>query len=159
MKTAVVQSTELGDDWRPSAHMPRVLAEARHVRRGDQVRIRDHRGKLAGEGERRWHSVTVTDIETDRATVLMGTDKWPIAYVCTADELVELVEITRRVKFRCVICHRNDQQDVEELTVTLKDFIDPELMRAGGLHVMILPDTETREQTGYCQEHGTDFLS
>ena len=159
MKTTIVQSTELGDDWRPSAHMPRVLTAASNVQQGDRIRVRDHRGKLPGEGEPRWHLVTVTDLETDRATVLMGTDKWPIAYVCTSDELVELVEIKRRVKFRCVTCHRSDQQDTRELTVTLKDFIDPELMRSGELHVMILPDTQTREQTGYCHEHGTTFLS
>lgn len=159
MQTTTVNASELGDDWRPSAHMPRVLASAKHVKEGDQIRVRDHRDPQRGEGERRWHLVTVLGIEVDRSAVTLMTSKWPIAYVCATDESVELVEIHRTVKFRCVICHRADRQDVTELPVTLKDFIDPELMRAGELHVIILPDTDTREQTGYCKEHGTSFLS
>lgn len=159
MQTTTVMASELGDDWRPSAHMPRVLASAKHIKEGDQVRVRDHRDPERGEGTRRWHLVTVLGMEVDRSMVTLMTNKWPIAYVCSSDELVELVDIRREVEFRCVICHRADHQDKTTLTVMLKDFIDPELMRAGGLDVIILPDTQTREQTGYCKEHGATFLS
>lgn len=159
MQTAVVQASDLGDDWRPSAHMPRVVAAIKHVKEGDVIRVRDHRQPDKGEGQRRWHLVTVKDTQVDRSTVLLGTNKWPIAYVATADELVELVEIRRKVTFRCVVCTRADAQDKKQITVTLADFVDTSLQERGGVHVAILPDLEPREQTGYCKEHGTDFLT
>lgn len=161
MKTTTVQASELGDDWRPSAHMPRVVAAIKHVREGDVIRVRDHRQPERGEGQRRWHLVTVRDTQVDRSTVLVGTDKWPIAYVAAADELVELVEIKRTVTMRCVICTPSNAtaEQKTRLPVTLEDFIDAALMKRGGQHVHILQTLETIEQTGYCKEHGTDFLS
>lgn len=159
MKTTTVNASELGDDWRPSAHMPRVVAAIKHVREGDVIRVRDHRQPDKGEGQRRWHLVTVRDTQVDRSTVLLGTNKWPIAYVATADELVELVEIKRTVTMRCVVCTRDDAQDKTKLPVTLEDFIDVALMKRGGQHVHILQTLETVEQTGYCKEHGTSYLS
>lgn len=159
MQTTVVQASELGDDWTPAAHMPRVLTGIKNVREGDVIRVRDHRDPERGEGPRRWHLVTVKGMETDRSMCTLWTNRWPIAYVASADELVELVDIRREVEFRCVICHRADHQDKTKLTVTLEAFVDTALMKQGGLHVIILPDTTAREQTGYCKEHGTDFLS
>lgn len=159
MKTTTVPASELGDDWTPAAHMLRAVTAIKNVREGDVIRVRDHRDPQRGEGERRWHKLTVTGTENDRATVILGTDKWPIAYVASADELVELVDIRRQVEFRCVICTRNDHQDKTKITVTLEAFLDDALQKQGGLHVVILPDLTPREQTGYCKEHGTDFLS
>lgn len=161
MQTTVVNASELGDDWTPKAHMPRVLAAIKHVREGDVIRVRDHRMPDKGEGQRRWHLVTVRDTQVDRATVLVGTNKWPIAYVATADELVELVDIKRTVTMRCVVCTPTNATAEERtrLTVTLEDFIDVDLMKRGGQHVHILTTLETVEQTGYCKEHGTAFLS
>lgn len=158
MKTAVVQSCDLGDDWTPSAHMLRVLTQARHVHAGDKIRIKDHRNE---QQERpRWHTVTVLDTSNPGTDVVLMTNKWPIAYVCNRDTLVELVEIKREVLFRCVICTRDDDhKNKTRLTVGLKDFVDTELQRAGGLHVVLLPDTEPRQQDGYCREHGDNLMS
>lgn len=157
MKTTTVQSSELGDDWTARAHMVRVLTEAQNVQPGDKVRVRDHRG--TDESGRRWHTVTVQAVGKTRVDSTLTVDKWPIAYVCPQNELVELVEIRRTVTFRCVNCNRTDARDKQTRTVTLKDFVDTELMKAGGLHLVILPDTEPREQTGYCREHALNYLS
>lgn len=158
MQTTTVKASELGDDWRPSAHMIRVVSQAQHVRAGDVIRVKDQRTeKQTG----RWHTVTVVDTQQagSRDTALM-TNKWPIAYVCSADTLVELVEITREVLFRCVICTRDDDHKGKtRRTVTLKDFVDQEFQKAGGLHVVLLPDLEPRQQDGYCKEHGENILA
>jgi hypothetical protein len=157
MKTAIVQSSELGDDWTASAHMLRVLTQAQRVHTGDVIRVKDQRTEQEGP---RWHTVTVTDQETKGTDTVLMTNKWPIAYVCNRDTLVELVEIKREVLFRCVICTRDDDHKSKtRRTVTLKDFVDTELQRAGGLHVVLLPDTEPRQQDGYCKDHGTNLLS
>lgn len=159
MKTTVVQLCELGDDWRPSAHMVRVLTAAKNLRDGDQIRVREHRKGSDGES-RRWHTVKVIGApDIDRSTVVLNVDKWPIAYVCMTDELVELVEINRRAVFRCVVCHRADSQDKLMLAVTLKDFVDQELVKKGGLQVVILQHTDPEEIVGYCRDHGANFLS
>jgi hypothetical protein len=157
MKTTTVQASELGDDWRPSAHMPRVLTEIKNVLQGDVIRVRDHRDPGRGEGDRRWHQVTVEEVEIDRSVATLMTSKWPIAYVASSNEVVELVEIRREVVFRCTLCTR--PQDQTRVTVTLDSLVDTRLMHSGGLHVLILPDTKPTEQTGYCKDHGTSFLS
>lgn len=159
MKTTVVNASELGDDWTPAAHMPRALTEINNVQAGDTIRVRDHRRPDAGEGPRRWHLVTVKDVETDRSTVLVMTNRWPIAYMASADELVELVDIRRTVDFRCVVCSPSSSRATHQLTVTLDDFVDADLMKRGKLHVTILPDVTPRPQTGYCREHGTELLA
>lgn len=160
MKTTVVNASELGDDWTPAAHMPRVLTEIKNVRVGDVIRVRDHHRPDTGEGPRRWHLVTVKDNESDhRSTVVLMTNRWPIAYMASADELVELVEIRRTVEFRCVVCSPTTSRPTHQLTATLDDFVDADLMKRGQLHVTILPDTAPRPQTGYCREHGTELLA
>lgn len=158
MKTTVVQSTDLGEDWTPSAHMPRALTAARNVQEGDLIRVRQHRTATDGVG-RKWHTVRVQDTQIDRSQMMIDVDKWPIAYVCDVDELVELVEISRTAVFRCVGCRRSDDPNTTRLPVLLKDFMDPELMKAGGLQVVILSTTSPDEITGYCQNHGREFLA
>lgn len=158
MQTTTVQSSELGDTWLPSDHMVRVLTAARNVRKGDQIRVREHRKGKDGES-RKWHTVLVEDTQGNRAEMMLQLDKWPIAYVCAAEELVELVDIRRTVVFRCVTCHRADAQDKVQRTVSLTDFTDAGLIKSGGLQVVILPHTDPDEITGYCAEHGRAFLS
>jgi len=158
MQTTTVKASELGDDWRPSAHMVRALTAVKNLKEGDTIRVREHRRGKDGES-RRWHSVAVLGLDKVRSEVHLELDKWPIIYVCAADELVELIEISRTVVFRCVVCNRADAQDKHKRTVLLKDFVDAELVKAGGLHVVILPDLEPNEITGYCKEHGANFLS
>lgn len=156
MKTTTVMASELGDDWTPAAHMPRLMTQAQQLREGDKVRIRDHRSTT--DAERRWHLVTVLGVEKGRGEMIIMTNKWPIAYVCALDELVELVEITRTATMRCIICHRADHQDTDRVTVTLDDYLDADLLKRGGLHVAII-DLEIRNLTGYCKDHGTDLLT
>ena len=157
MKTTTVQSSELGDDWTASAHMVRVLTKARNVQAGDTIRVKDHRTEQPAA---RWHTVTVLDTEQPGTDVVLMTNKWPIAYVANRDTLVELVEIKREVLFRCVLCTRDDDHKGKtRRIVTLKEFVDQEFQKAGGLHVAILPDTEPRQQDGYCKPCGETILS
>lgn len=158
MKTTTVQASDLGDNWLPSAHMVRAVTAARNVEEGDRIRVRQHRRAADGES-RTWHTVLVEGIQSSRSEAILMVDKWPVAYVCELDEMVELVEISRTAIFRCVICNRADAQDKQQRTVLLKDFIDAELVKTGGLHVVILESTVAQEITGYCREHGTTFLS
>lgn len=156
MKTTTVKASELGDDWRPAAHMPRLMTQAQQLREGDKVRVRDH--SVTTYGGRCWHLVTVEGVEKGRDSMVIKTDKWPIAYVCSMDELVELVEITRTATMRCLLCHRHDHQDTRQVTVTLDDYQDPDLLKRGELHVAII-DLEIRNLTGYCKDHGTSLLT
>lgn len=152
MQTNTVMASQLGDDWRPSAHTPRLLTQAQNVRTGDRIRVRDH--SSTNEGERVWHTVTVEDAEDGiRSMVTLKTDKWPIAYMCFFEDLVELVEITRTVNLRCVTCRQS-----QEVTVTLHDFLDANLMHRGGLHTAVINPTP-EDITGYCTEHATSLLS
>lgn len=158
MKTTIADASELGETMRPSDHMVRALTAARNVASGDRIRVRQHR--TGGDGtSRKWHTVLVEGVQQDRTQVLFQVDKWPIAYMCAPDEMVELLEIQRTATFRCFTCHRSDSQEKTTRAVSLADFIDAELVKSGGLHVVILESTAPNELTGYCREHAIAFLS
>lgn len=158
MKTTTVQASELADSFVPSDHMVRVLLAAEHVQVGDRIRVRQHR-KGADSKTRKWHTVLVEAAQSTHTEMIIQVDKWPIAYVCAKAELVELVEIQRTVSFRCVVCVRAQDPPTEHRTVRLKDFVDQELMQAGGLQVAILRHADPDDIVGYCREHGTEFLA
>lgn len=157
MKTITVPSSELGDDWLPSAHMVRALTAIENVQEGDRVRVRQHRKDANGNSK--WHVVRVQAVDKQGAQVLVQVDKWPVVYVSSKGELVELVEIQRTVSFRCVVCQRAKDPAVTKRAVHLADFVAEELVKSGGLQVVILRHTDPDDITGYCAEHGAEFLA
>lgn len=158
MNTTVVNASDLGDDWTPAAHLPRLVTQITNVQPGDRIRVRDHQGTYPGDREPQWHLVTVLDFEQTGSTVALGVDLWPIAYVAASDTLVELVEITREVSFVCDRCPRNGQSEAKRLTVPLEEFFSPALMRDGGLQVLELRDLTPATQRGLCPAHTNTLL-
>lgn len=153
MKHTVAGSEELRTDMTASSHVLRVLTQIRNVQSGDVIRVRDH--QAPGGDERLWHQVTVQGVRVSSSETSVATDLWPINYVAPSNELVELMEVTRTVKFNCLRCEPQN----EPITVTLDDFVDGELMARGGLRAVVLPTVSPEEQTGYCERHAAALLS
>lgn len=132
----------------------RVLMEASDVAAGDLIRVRDHKHQ---DEQRKWHTVTVLDKETNQGTVILGVDLWPIAYVCDARELVEVISLTRRAVFRCPPCQAGRSSDTHTMDVTLEDFLDRDLLHRAGMAVVII-DPTPRPIRAYCAEHHDTVL-
>jgi len=137
-----------------AAPAARFLMKAVDTRQGDTIRL-----PLPSDGEpaRQWKEVQVRKVISERSAVHILTDRWPIPYVCPAEQLVEALDITRTAYLRCPYCSSGNGNRLV-ITVTLKDFDLSLFSRAQAGPVAVVIEPNDHVIVAYCAKHFQDFL-